>query len=106
MDTSGYGVATRLILSLAVVAALSGCVYGPPYGYYDQAPATAPYSPYPYSYPYYGYGYPTYVGPPLSLSFGFYEHRYHGGHGGHGGHGWGGGHGGHYGGFHGGHGRH
>lgn len=58
----------RLILALAA-AALSGCVYAPPpYAAYD--------SPYGY-----GYGYPTYVGPPLSLSFGYYEHRYSGGRG-------------------------
>jgi hypothetical protein len=97
METSAHGAARRRILSLAAAAALSGCVYAPPYGYYDPAgpaPAAAPYS----SYPYYGYGYPTYVGPPLSLSFGFYEHSYHGGHG------WGGGHGGYHGGHWGGHG--
>jgi len=79
----------RLILSLAAGAALSGCVYAPlPYAY-DAAPVVAPdyYGPY-------AYGYPAYVGPPVSLNFGFYEHRYRGGgygwHGGRGGHGWGG----------------
>lgn len=62
----------RLILSLAACAALSGCVYAPlPYAY-DAAPAY--YGPY-------SYAYPTYVGPPVSLDFGFYEHRYSGGHG-------------------------
>ena len=66
----------RLILSLAAGAALSGCVYAPlPYAY-DAAPVAAPayYGPY-------SYAYPTYVGPPVSLNFGFYEHRYRGGHG-------------------------
>ena len=63
----------RLVLSLAAGVVLSGCVYAPlPYTAYDPAPAY--YGPY-------AYGYPTYVGPPVSLSFGFYEHRYRGGHG-------------------------
>jgi hypothetical protein len=116
MDTRRNGVAKRLMFSLAVGAAgaaLSGCaVYGPPYAVYDPAPAAAPYYSYPYT-----YGYPTYVGPPLSLNFGYYEHHYRGGHGwgghgwrghGWGGHGWGGhGWGGHGWGGHGGwHGRH
>jgi hypothetical protein len=106
MDTRRNGAAKRLILSLAAGVALSGCAaYGPPYTAYDPATGVAPYY---YGYPYgYGYGYPTYVGPPISLSFGYYEHRYHGGHGWHGGHhghGWHGGHGGH--GWHGGGGGH
>jgi hypothetical protein len=111
MELRKQGAAKRLIFSLAA-AALSGCVYGPPpYAAYDQAPGAAPYYYSPYA-----YGYPTYVGPPLSLSFGFYEHSYHGGHGHYGGHGYYGGHGGHghgwggghgyHGGGHGGHGRH
>lgn len=59
----------NLILALAACIALSGCVVAPPsVPYYD-----APYT----------YAYPTYVGPPVSLSFGFYEHRYRGGHGRH-----------------------
>jgi hypothetical protein len=80
MNIRTRGAAKRLILSLAAGAALSGCVYAPPYGAYD-----------PYGYGYgngYGtYGYPAYVGPPVSLSFGYSEHRYSGGHGwrGHGG---------------------
>jgi hypothetical protein len=67
----------RLILSLAAGVALSGCVYAPlPYAY-DPVPAAAPaYYGGPYS-----YAYPTYAGPPVSLNFGFYEHRYRGGHG-------------------------
>jgi hypothetical protein len=88
MDTRKDGVAARLVLSLAAGAALSGCVYAPPYAPYAgyDAPATAPY----YSYPY-GYAYPAYVGPPISLDFGFgfYDHGYRGGRG-WGGHGWGG----------------
>lgn len=82
MNIRTRGAAKRLILSLAAGAALSGCVYAPPYGAYDSAPY------YSNSYPYgYGYGYPTYVGPPVSLSFGYSEHRYSGGRGwgGHGG---------------------
>jgi hypothetical protein len=72
----------RLILALAA-AALSGCVYAPPpYAAYDSAPAGSPY------YSPYSYGYPTYVGPPLSLSFGFYQHRYSGGRGHYGGRRW------------------
>ena len=85
MDTGTKGAAKRLILSLAA-ASLSGCVYAPPpYAAYD-ASGSAPVAASPYYYPY-SYGYPTYVGPPLSLSFGFYEHRYGGGYRG----GWGGG---------------
>jgi len=99
MDTQGVGVAKRLLFSLAAAAALSGCaVYGPPYAAYDAAPVAVPSAPY-YYYPY-AYRGPAYVGPPLSLNFGYYEHRYRGGYGGyhggyrgyrgHGGHGWGG----------------
>jgi len=91
MDTRRNGVAKRLILSLAAGAALSGCaVYAPPYAGYD-APVSGPYYSYPYS-----YAYPAYVGPPISLDFGFgfYDHGFGGGHGwggrGWGGHGWGG----------------
>lgn len=85
MDTGTKGAAKRLILSLAA-AGLSGCVYAPPpYAAYD-AYGSAPVVASPYYYPY-SYAYPTYVGPPLSLSFGFYEHRYGGGYRG----GWGGG---------------
>jgi hypothetical protein len=84
MNIRTRGVAKRLILSLAAGAAMSGCVYAPPYAAYD----SAPYSPYyyPTAYPY-GYGYPTYVGPPISLSLGYSYHRYSGGRGwgGHGG---------------------
>jgi hypothetical protein len=86
MELHKQGVAKRLILSLAAGAVLSGCVYAPPpYAAYDTAPA---------------YSYPTYVGPPISLSFGYYEHRYRGGGYGHyggrgrGGRGWSGGRGG------------
>jgi hypothetical protein len=81
MNIRTRGVAKRLILSLAAGAAMSGCVYAPPYAAYD----SAPYSPYyyPTAYP---YGYPTYVGPPISLSLGYSYHRYSGGGwGGHGG---------------------
>jgi hypothetical protein len=58
MDIRTQGVAKRLFFSLAAGAALSGCVVAPPYAAYD-----APYG--------YGYGYPAYVGPPVSLSFGY-----------------------------------
>ena len=74
MDTRSKRAAKRIVAALLLVGGLGGCaVYAPPYAGND-----------PY---YYGYGYPTYVGPPVSLSFGFYEHRHHGGYyGGH--HGW------------------
>jgi hypothetical protein len=94
MRSQNISVAMRLVLSLAAGVALSGCAYyGPPYAAYDGAPVSAPYYNYPYS-----YGGPVYVGPPVSLSFGYYEHHYRGGYGGHGwhggpgwrGHGWGG----------------
>jgi hypothetical protein len=97
METDAKRTLARLILSVAA-AALSGCaVYGPPYAVHDTpvvapAPLAAPY----YAYPYgdrYGYSRPSYAGPPLSLNFGYYEHRYRGAHGGHGGHGYRGRHG-------------
>ncbi|MGJ7914306.1 hypothetical protein ACI48D_02345 [Massilia sp. LXY-6] len=88
--------AMHLVLSLAAGAALSGCaVYGPPYAAYEAAPAYYPYT----------YASPVYVGPPLSLSFGYYEHHYRGPYGWRGGYGWGGhgwgGRGWHGGGWHG-----
>ena len=88
------------MLALAAAAALSGCVaYGPPYAtYYEPAPVASSYY-YPYS-----SARPAYVGPPVTLDFGFYHHSYSGGHHGWRGHGWGGGHGwrGGHGGHHGG----
>lgn len=87
---------------MAALAALSGCaVVAPPYAAYDTVPTVQP-----YYYGGYAYGRPTYIGPPLSLNFGYYQHRYHGGDAWRG-HGWGrgrggfGGHGGR-GGYHGG----
>lgn len=102
MDIPGIGLTKRLLLTLAAGAALSGCVaYGPPYAsVYDAAPvgSTYYYSPYyapyyasPYGYGY-GYGRSAWAGPPVTLNFGYYEHRYRGGYGGHGGYR---GHGGH-----------
>jgi hypothetical protein len=78
----------RLILLLAAGGILSGCVYAPPpYAAYDGGPVSSA----PYYYGPYAYGYPAYAGPPISLSFGYYEHRYRGGGYGHyGGRGWGG----------------
>lgn len=80
----------RWIMTLTAVAALSGCaVYAPPpYAVYGAVPAVQPYYYGPYA-----YGRPAYVGPPLSLNFGYYQHRYHGNNGWRG-HGWGRGHGG------------
>jgi hypothetical protein len=69
MDPRKSSILKRIILSLAAGAALSGCVYAPPYAY-DAAPVGSSYY-YPYA-----YDYPTYVGPPLSLNFGYYHsHR-------------------------------
>ena len=74
--------AIRLVAALLLAVGLGGCVYDPYY------------SSYPYYSYYPGYGYPTYVGPPVSLSFGYYKHSHHGHHGGHhGGYRHGGGHG-------------
>jgi hypothetical protein len=84
MDTRQNSLIKRMILALAAGSALSGCaVYAPPYAtydasYYDGAPVASTYY-YPYGYSSYAYGYPAYVGPPVSLSFGFYEHSYRGG---------------------------
>lgn len=92
MELYRQGAAKRLILSLAAGGFLAGCVYAPPpYAAYDGGPVSSA----PYYYGPYAYGYPAYVGPPLSLSFGYYEHRYRGGggHGYYGGRGWRGGHG-------------
>jgi hypothetical protein len=87
MDTRSKRAARRIAAALLLAGGLGGCVYAPPYAAYD------PY--YGYSYPVYGY--PTYVGPPVTLDFGFYDYGhggYHGwrGHGGGWGHGWGGRH--------------
>lgn len=91
MATRKHGATARLTLSIAAAAALSGCVwYGPPYAAYDPGPVAAPYY-YPYA-----YGRPAYVGPPVSLNFGYYGYR---GGGGYRGHGWGGGRGGYGGGW-------
>jgi len=89
MNTQGIRAATRLILTLAAAAGLSGCVaYGPPYPAYGAAPVAPSYYssvPYDYGYPYsygygygYGYGRPAWVGPPVALNFGFYNHSYRG----------------------------
>jgi hypothetical protein len=83
MATRTLRATTRLMLSLAAVAALSGCaVYGPPYMPYDPGPAVSP-----YAYTPYGYGRPAYRGPPVSLNFGYYQHHHRGGYGAHRGHG-------------------
>ena len=86
MDTHIKRRAGRIVAALLLAVGLGGCVYAPPYAAYD---------------PYYsGYNYPTYVGPPVSLDFGFgyykHHHSYRGHHGGHRGghhggyrHGWG-----------------
>lgn len=84
MDTRVVRAVKRVAAGLLLAGGLGGCVYAPPYAAVD---------PY-YSYP--GYAYPTYVGPPVSLNFGYgyYEHRhssrYHGKHHGWRSHGWGG----------------
>ncbi|THC39235.1 hypothetical protein [Massilia sp. Mn16-1_5] len=82
MDTRYRRAARRVVTALLLAAGLGGCVYAPPYAAYD------PYYP--------TYGYPTYVGPPVTLDFGFgyyrHNHSYHGHrgyYGGHGRHGWG-----------------
>lgn len=80
MDTRQKRTARRIATALLLATGLGGCVYAPPYAAYD-----------PYYYP--SYGYPTYVGPPVTLDFGFgyYSHHHHGGghYGGYRGHGWG-----------------
>jgi hypothetical protein len=82
MKSRKFSMAMRLVLSLAAGAALSGCAYyGPPYAAYDAGPYT--------------YGSPVYAGPPVLLSFGYYEHHYGGGYGYRGGHRWRGGSGWH-----------
>jgi hypothetical protein len=82
MNTDYQGIARRVVIALLLAAGLGGCVYAPPYAAYD-----------PYYYP--TYGYPAYVGPPVTLDFGYYRHHHHhhhhghGYYGGHGRHGWG-----------------
>jgi|LNAP01.1.fsa_nt_gb hypothetical protein len=74
MTKSLKGGAKRLAFSLLALSALGGCaVYGPapgPYGYYGADPyGQAVYAAPPvYATPYYG---PAYIGPPVSLNFGF-----------------------------------
>lgn len=76
MDTRSKRAAKRFVLALLLAGGVGGCaVYAPPYAAYD-------------TYYYSGYGYPTYVAPPVSLSFGFYEQRHRGHHGWRHGHGW------------------
>jgi hypothetical protein len=78
MDNGKRRAMRRTIVALVLGGSLGGCaVYAPPYAAYDTY------------YP--GYAYPAYVGPPVSLDFGFYEHRHRGYHGYYGGHrhGWG-----------------
>lgn len=79
MDTRSKRSARRIVAALLLAGGIGGCaVYSPPY---------AAYEPYYSGYSYYGY--PTYVAPPVSLNFGFYEHRHRGGYyGKHHGHGW------------------
>lgn len=95
MKTFIKGAAKRLIFSLGALSALGGCAVYPanpgPYAYgtdaYGQTVYAAP--PPVYAAPYYN---PVYVGPPVSLNFGFWGGgRGHGG-GGRGGGGHGGGH--------------
>lgn len=89
MDTRHKRAAQRIAVALLLTAGLGGCVYAPPYAAYDS------YAYYPgYSGYYPAYSYPTYVGPPVALSFdfGYYRHGYgrHGYRGGYGRHGgWG-----------------
>jgi hypothetical protein len=78
--TTFRNLARRCTTALAAGAILSGCaVYGPPYAAYAPAPYVHD-GYYPYDYYPYRYGGPVYVGPPVSLDFGYYQHRYHGGH--------------------------
>lgn len=91
MNTRSKRSVKHLVVALLLAGGLGGCVYDPYYSGYAYPAYSYP------SYSYYGYpgyyAYPTYVGPPVSLSFGFYKH--HGGHhhgGYHGGHHGGGGH--------------
>lgn len=103
MTKSLKGTVNRLTFSLLALSALGGCaVYAPapgPYGYYGadangQAIYAAPpvYAVPPvYATPYYG---PAYIGPPVSLNFGFGYWGRGGRGGGRGGFRGGGGHGG------------
>ena len=104
MKTLLTGAAKRLTFSLVLLAVLGGCaVYETTpatYSYYDSEGQLVYVTPRVVT-PAPVYSYPRYVGPPVSLSFGFSSGHYHG-YGGHrnsfhGGH-WRGGHGGWYGG--------
>jgi hypothetical protein len=65
------------IVSLALLTALAGCVYGPGYGYGYSYPA------YPYSYPYYGYYGPPVVSGGVFVGGGWWGHPgWRGGYGG------------------------
>ena len=82
MDMRNKRAAWRTVVALLLAGGLAGCVYAPPYAAYD------PYYP--------AYSYPAYVGPPVTLDFGFgyyrhhhHHHRGHGYYGSHGRHGWG-----------------
>jgi len=72
MNTTVIRIVKRFAIALVAAGGLGGCaVYGPPYA--------AAYDPYYYS----GYGYPAYVGPPVSLNFGYgyYDRGYRHSHG-------------------------
>ena len=78
------GAAKRLIISLLVVSALSGCaVYGPPnpepYTYGTDAYGQTVYAvPRGYSDPYYPYYYgPASAGPPVFFNFGYHSFSNH-----------------------------
>ena len=93
MDTQGTGAAKRFVVALLLAFGLGGCVYDPYYVGHTYPGSSYAYSTYDYpayGYPLYGYRpYGYYVGPPVSLNFGFYEHRHRGGYDGkHHGHGW------------------
>jgi hypothetical protein len=85
MNTLTKGAAKRPIISLLLLALLTGCaVYDPGYPYspaYGSAYGTSPYDSYPYgAYPYgpYGadvYGPPYYSGPAVQFGFGFRGER-------------------------------
>lgn len=72
MNTRHRRTARRVATAILLAAGLGGCVYAPPYAAYD------PYYP--------TYSYPTYVGPPVTLDFGFGNYRHHHSHHGHHGH--------------------
>lgn len=72
------------VLTVLLLAALSGCAVVAPYDHPSGVYSASPIYNQPYAVapaPVYSYGPPVYVGPPVRFNFGLSYHSYHGGRG-------------------------